>query len=190
MNYKKIYNKIVERGKNRATMPGELYERHHIVPRCLGGSDEMDNITNLTCREHFLAHWLLTKIHTDNRKLVYAFLCMVRDPHGNRAVKSRYYEKIKKAVSIEQRKHFLVENPMWTENARLMHSQRMKRSNPQHTHPEKCRRFEESPTKNKVAYNNGVKNKYFLRDQQPEGWVLGLLPYKRNWNGGRRRHEG
>jgi hypothetical protein len=38
------------------------FERHHILPRSLGGSDDHDNIVCLTYREHFLVHWLLTKL--------------------------------------------------------------------------------------------------------------------------------
>ncbi len=40
-------------------------ERHHITPRSLGGADEARNLVLLTFREHFLAHWLLTKMTTD-----------------------------------------------------------------------------------------------------------------------------
>ena len=38
-----------------------LYHKHHVLPKSLGGFDTKNNIVNLTLREHFLAHWLLTK---------------------------------------------------------------------------------------------------------------------------------
>lgn len=55
-------------------------ERHHIKPRCLGGSDRSSNIVKLTYREHFLAHWLLTKIHKGEagRKCRYSFRSFFR----------------------------------------------------------------------------------------------------------------
>jgi hypothetical protein len=37
-------------------------DRHHVVPKSLGGSDDRSNIVKLTYREHFLIHWLLIKI--------------------------------------------------------------------------------------------------------------------------------
>lgn len=70
MNYLKIYNDIVERGKNRVL---EGYkERHHIVPRCLGGTDDESNLVDLTPEEHFVAHQLLVKLYPANSKLIFA----------------------------------------------------------------------------------------------------------------------
>jgi hypothetical protein len=53
-------------------------ERHHIKPRSLGGSDKKSNVVLLTYREHFLAHWLLTKIFKGLalRKMQHAFFRM------------------------------------------------------------------------------------------------------------------
>lgn len=45
-------------------MPDGTYtETHHIVPRCLGGTDEADNLVELTAEEHLCAHLLLTRIY-------------------------------------------------------------------------------------------------------------------------------
>lgn len=41
---------------------GSYFERHHIKPRCVGGSDDEDNLVLLTGREHFVAHCLLAMI--------------------------------------------------------------------------------------------------------------------------------
>lgn len=58
------------------------YERHHIIPRSLGGTDDPDNIVRLTAREHILAHWALTKMVTgpDRYKMERAFAMMMADP--------------------------------------------------------------------------------------------------------------
>jgi len=75
MNYQKIYNKQVRRGQNRIL---EGYsEKHHIVPRCLGGTDEATNLVSLTPEEHYLCHLLLVKIHPNNIRLVKAAMFMV-----------------------------------------------------------------------------------------------------------------
>ena len=75
MNYQKIYNNIVRRGQNRIL---EGYsEKHHIVPRCMGGTNEVTNLVSLTPEEHYLCHLLLVKIHPNNIRLVKAAMFMV-----------------------------------------------------------------------------------------------------------------
>jgi hypothetical protein len=75
MNYQKIYNNIIRRGQNRIL---EGYkEKHHIVPRCIGGTDDADNLVSLTPEEHYLCHLLLVKIHPNNIRLVRAAMFMV-----------------------------------------------------------------------------------------------------------------
>lgn len=48
----------------------EHSERHHIMPRCLGGTDDEDNLIYLTYREHFIAHKLLAEENPENNDLV------------------------------------------------------------------------------------------------------------------------
>jgi hypothetical protein len=75
MNYQRIYDNIIQRGKTRIL---EGYkEKHHIVPRCLGGTDDEFNLVSLTPEEHYLCHLLLIKIHPNNIRLVRAAMFMV-----------------------------------------------------------------------------------------------------------------
>jgi hypothetical protein len=74
MNYQKIYNNLINRATRRIS---EGYvEKHHIVPRCLGGTDAKENIVNLYPEEHYLAHLLLCKLNQGNSKLLYAAMNM------------------------------------------------------------------------------------------------------------------
>jgi len=74
MNYQKHYDLLMERARNRLL---EGYsERHHVVPRCLGGTDEPDNLVRLTPEEHYVAHQLLVKINGKNQKLIFAAVMM------------------------------------------------------------------------------------------------------------------
>ena len=44
MNYQKIYDDICKRGQERQ-LPKDVYtEKHHIVPKCLGGGNEKSKI--------------------------------------------------------------------------------------------------------------------------------------------------
>ena len=61
MNYKKHYDLLINRAINR-TINGYT-ENHHIIPRCIGGTDEKTNLVKLTPEEHYIAHQLLVKIY-------------------------------------------------------------------------------------------------------------------------------
>lgn len=67
MNYQKIYNNLISK---RIYSPATGYkEVHHIIPRCLGGTDDKSNLVSLSYKEHYLAHVLLCKIYPDNTDL-------------------------------------------------------------------------------------------------------------------------
>ena len=78
MNHQKIYDNLIQKAKseNRVKYNGVYYENHHIIPKCLGGSDKQYNRVLLTAREHFVCHKLLTYIYPKNKKIVDAFFRM------------------------------------------------------------------------------------------------------------------
>lgn len=107
MDYKKHYDLLVQRAKNRII---EGYsERHHIVPKCRGGGDEDSNIVSLTPEEHFLAHQLLIKIFPLDEKLAFAASMMcVNNPNQKRNNKRfgwlrRAFNKAQKSQIRKQR---------------------------------------------------------------------------------------
>lgn len=51
----------------------ENSERHHIIPKCMGGTNDEENLIYLTLEEHFIAHRLLAEENPDNLKLASAF---------------------------------------------------------------------------------------------------------------------
>lgn len=76
MNYLKIYNNLICKGKSRAADSLGLYEKHHIIPKCMGGDDSSANLVELTPEEHYVAHQLLAKIHPLEDKLIFAAAMM------------------------------------------------------------------------------------------------------------------
>lgn len=62
MDYKAAYDRLIEKARNREE-PTEYTERHHVIPRSIGGVDDASNIVVLTAREHFLAHLLLAYMY-------------------------------------------------------------------------------------------------------------------------------
>lgn len=95
-----IQNILNTRG--RFNCGDEYHERHHIIPKCLGGGNEEENLIDLFAKEHFIAHKLLAQENPDNNSLVFAWTCMAF-PNNN--VQERYevtpeeYEEAKKAIS-------------------------------------------------------------------------------------------
>ena len=62
--------------RGRFACGDEYHEQHHILPKCLGGTDDENNLIDLFAREHFIAHKLLAEENPDNNHLVYAWACM------------------------------------------------------------------------------------------------------------------
>jgi hypothetical protein len=97
MDYEKQYIKLIDNyGLVSKPLIG-YYERHHILPKCIGGKDAFENLVYLTARCHLLAHWLLMKAYPDERglKIAYATMC-TRD--GIR-LSPTMYQLAKEAVS-------------------------------------------------------------------------------------------
>lgn len=90
--YTQAYDELCRRGQSRVL---ESYtERHHIVPQCMGGSDNESNITHLTAREHFIAHRLLSKIHPKDRRMHYTVWLMAN--MNGLKITSHTYDHIRK----------------------------------------------------------------------------------------------
>lgn len=73
MNYQRQYDLLIAKARARGKVNG-YSESHHVVPRACGGSDAKENLVDLTFREHYVAHWLLAKIH--GGKMIQAFYQM------------------------------------------------------------------------------------------------------------------
>lgn len=106
MNYQQIYQNLIDRSKNRIKNIDEYYESHHIVPKCLGGSNDKSNLTDLTAREHFIAHLCLVRIYPGNHRLVRAAVMMACGSHRHKRSGNRIYEWLRKqhseAMSVAQ----------------------------------------------------------------------------------------
>lgn len=100
--YQEFINNILET-RGRFACGDEYHERHHIVPKCIGGGNEELNLIDLYAREHFIAHKLLAQENPDNSGLVYAWACMSwvknEDTNGRYETTPEEYEEAKMAFS-------------------------------------------------------------------------------------------
>jgi hypothetical protein len=60
--YTRIYYSVIERAQTRILPKDSYKEKHHVIPRCMGGSDDLTNIVELTFKEHVFCHKLLVKM--------------------------------------------------------------------------------------------------------------------------------
>lgn len=136
MNYKKIYDNIIEKRTNQ--VPDGYKERHHIIPRSLGGTDAPENLVYLTAREHFICHYLLAKMYEKYTlewyKTNHAFLCMKSGSLLNkRYFNSRLYEGLRKNFSEVMSKSSSKENnsqfgTRWVHNPELEKNKKIPKS--------------------------------------------------------------
>jgi hypothetical protein len=98
MTYKEFIDNILS-SRGRFACGDEYHECHHIVPRCMDGTDNEDNLVDLFAREHFIAHKLLAIEHPDNEKLIYAWWNMCQCPGSSKSrdnVTPEEYEEARK----------------------------------------------------------------------------------------------
>jgi hypothetical protein len=85
------------------------YERHHIIPKSLGGTHRKENLVKLTAREHYVCHQLLARMTegAHQRKMAYALWIINNKNTQGKQLTSRQYAalrtQISKQVSERQR---------------------------------------------------------------------------------------
>lgn len=119
-----IYNSYKElidfaKSQTRCKGDGNYYEKHHILPRCMGGTNDKNNLILLTLAEHVQAHYLLAIENKNNEfygKMLDSCIIIIHPKNyikkgKEEAVKEwlkdneaqKYYESIKKQT-LEYRK--------------------------------------------------------------------------------------
>jgi len=96
--YSKTYYAIIENAKIR-TLTG-YKERHHILPKALGGDNTKENLVDLTAKEHYVCHHLLPKFVEGREKyrMIYAWKLMAfsKSKGQERYIPSIQYEYFRK----------------------------------------------------------------------------------------------
>jgi hypothetical protein len=110
--YTSWYNSIINNATGRLLPPNIYLERHHIIPDCFyiknrskgkrpgwlqGNPNDPANIVKLTAKEHFMCHWLLTKMTTG--EAMHLMLYALSGMHRGRDLSAAQYAIIKEASS-------------------------------------------------------------------------------------------
>jgi len=121
--YTAIYYAIIFSKQVVSTCQEEYVEKHHIIPDCFyinnrsngaspgwleGNSNDHTNLVECTCKEHFILHWLLTKMVPYKSqpwfKMMKSFSALGRASNGQKRIwTGAQYAKIKHARYLAQK---------------------------------------------------------------------------------------
>ncbi|HET8688770.1 MAG TPA: HNH endonuclease signature motif containing protein [Methanosarcina sp.] len=149
--YATWYFALVSSRQNRI-LTEEYKERHHIIPRSLGGLDAAENLVDLTAREHYIAHLLLVKMFEgeSKMKMSFALRCMsnFQNKYHNRYTPASKIYALAKREAIAAHKQKTAGHPGYlkkqTPEARKRISNTMKEVLSQLTPAEKAQRIKNS----------------------------------------------
>jgi hypothetical protein len=168
MNYILHYNALMDKAPKTRPKVG-YWERHRIVPGCLGGKYEPKNVAFLTPEEHYVAHQLLIKIYPDNIGIIIAANMMANTRPNNKVygwVKRRHSAHM---ISNNPNKDGELSKKMW---ANAPNEMRKKQS-------EIMKAFNKFPKLPRKWINDGINEKFILKTIPIQsGWFLGRLHRK------------
>lgn len=182
--YTRWYNTIISKAKSRSASLC-VVEIHHIIPDCFyenrsrgklpgwlpGDPNSLSNLVELTPREHFICHWLLTKMVDDIAyyKMEFALSSMRRaSSKQSRILSAGQYERSKLAALIANKKY------IWWNNGK-----------------DQCKSIKcpgqgwvkgtiNKPNLGKIWWNNGTQRRVSKECPGP-GWVIGYTLEQKFW---------
>lgn len=178
-----------------------IKHKHHIIPKHMGGTNEINNLIELTIKEHAEAHRKLYEDHGRIQDKVawlglsgiipYAEIIHTLQSEGMRGDKNPMYGKPAanrgiKRPGIGGRK----KGTKWSAEERL--SKEHMRTTQQHkdvmaavyadpnrnANISKNSKGKIGAATGKVWYNNLIEEKYFIIGQEPDGYIRGRLSKK------------
>lgn len=111
--YELYIQRILDSRKNIKD-ENEYQEKHHIVPKCMDGSNDKDNLIYLYAQEHYYAHKLLALENPENYGCVAA------------------WHKMQNPVNANQQRRYVIEAEEYAQARKMfskLHSERMRGKN-------------------------------------------------------------
>ena len=150
ITYEEFINHILET-RGRFACGEEYHERHHIMPKCMDGTNDKDNLIDLFAREHFEAHRLLALENPENDGLVYAWWCMCSLPGSSKkredVTAEEYEEARKEFAKIQSLKISRENNPMYGRHHSEEARKKISEANKGENHPNYGRHLPEETCK-------------------------------------------
>ena len=91
LKYLNLYYRIITRCQNMTEDELSGYcEVHHILPRCLGGTDIKENLVNMPVRYHIMAHLIILEVYPDHSGLNYTINIMFGSNENCNSVRGKH----------------------------------------------------------------------------------------------------
>ena len=172
--YLNIINKFVNSPVDKEHL--KISELHHILPKCLGGKDNSENLVYLPIRYHIVCHILLHKIYPDSVGLTFAVNAMFmvayrekdKDYTGKRGEKKKIIEKHYSSKEVAGfREEFLIASR--TEEAKSIHRKPRSEETKEKLRKANLGKKASGETRRKISEaNKGEKNWLFGKHQSEE----------------------
>lgn len=181
--YTTLYFNIIKSSIKNYKLKDGYFEYHHILPRSLNGSNSKYNIAKLTSKQHFICHYLLTKMIDENdfryKKMILAFNMMSSESSDmNRYINSKLYsisknQQSKIMSSIQAGTNNSNYGMKWITNPTLKENKSInKNANiPFGWYIGRCDYNKTKP----ILYNNGINEKLFYKFNIETGYIKGKL---------------
>jgi hypothetical protein len=108
--YERWYVNLIKVARKEQSLEPHIpnTEKHHILPRCLGGTDDENNLVRFSIRQHYIAHMLLIRMYEGREKyqLEWALFRLSGKPSNRIILTSRQFEKSRSTLhsSLKGRK--------------------------------------------------------------------------------------
>ncbi len=105
--YTRWYQTIIKKAQieNRSHLDNVYYESHHIIPKCMGGNEEV----LLTAKEHFICHLLLCRMveGVNKHKMINALIKMAYcKSNGQYRYTARSFSLVRKFIAEKNSEMF------------------------------------------------------------------------------------
>ena len=157
MNYEDFINNILET-RGRFACGDNYHERHHIIPKCLNGTDEEDNLIDLFAKEHYEAHRLLALENPDVKGLIYAWWGMstLENKFQQRyRISAEEYEEARVSISNTRKKIRGKLHPNYGKSMSLEQRKKLSEARTgKKLSPETCQKISESKKGKNIGHEN------------------------------------
>lgn len=175
MNYEEFINGIISTRGLKGIKKPQYYETHHIIPKCMGGTDEFTNKIRLTAKEHYEAHRLLALENPDNEKLLYAWWCFSNGWDNKKQQRYKVTAKEYEEAKEKFRNMMSIKNSGINSN---FYGQDVSGSKNPHfgkKHSEETKRLlSELATNRKMSEETKAKISFTLKSQNRTAWNKGI----------------
>ena len=191
--YTRWYYNIIQQAQSRnyenkkiATIHLGYVESHHIIPKCMGGTNIKTNLIFLTAREHFICHLLLCHMVSDPQIKLRLFCAVTMFKKFQNNKNSKFYSSVREKMSKAPREWVILTNKNPEKIRKTIEKNTGRKNSPDAIQKFiECNTGNRNPQHGKIWINDGIINKLVSKEMFQSDytdWNMGRL-MKRNSSG-------